>query len=90
MDAKTTRDLVFLAALSLFCAAVAWAMDHTVFSAFFGALGVGAAIGAAPWRWDITGVTMTEENKQMALLVAIVVVLLLVPMAFGAALLMMR
>jgi hypothetical protein len=90
MDAKTIRDLVLLAVLSLFCAIVAWAVDHAVFSAFFGALAVGAAIGAGPWRWARSGVTMTEEKKQMALLLVVLVVLLLFPMAFGAALLMMR
>jgi hypothetical protein len=90
MDAKTTRDLVFLAVLSLFAATVACAVDGTVFSLVFAALGIVAAIGAGPWRWARTGVTVTEENKQMALLFAVVVVLLLVPMAFGAALLMMR
>jgi hypothetical protein len=34
MDAKRTRGLVFLAALSLFCASVAWAEDYA-FSARF-------------------------------------------------------
>jgi hypothetical protein len=32
MDAKTTHVLVLLAALSLVCTAVAWAVDHAVFS----------------------------------------------------------
>jgi hypothetical protein len=87
MDAKTIHDLVFLAVLSLFCSGIAWAVDHAVFSLVFAALSAVATLNAAPWRWARTGVTMTEENKQMALLGAVVVVLLLVPMAFGAALL---
>jgi hypothetical protein len=62
MDAKTTRDLVFLAVLSLFAATVACAVDDTVFSLVFAALGTVAAIGAGPWRWAGTGVTMTEEK----------------------------
>jgi len=35
MDAKTTRGLVSLAVLSLFCAGFAWAWDHGVFAAIF-------------------------------------------------------
>jgi hypothetical protein len=32
MDAET-RDLALFAALSLFCAGVAWSVDHALFSA---------------------------------------------------------
>ena len=46
MDAKTTRDLALLAALSLFCAGVAWISDHLVLGSVFFALGV-AALGIA-------------------------------------------
>jgi hypothetical protein len=48
MDAKRTRGLVKLAALSLFCAGLAWAVDHAVFSSVFAALSAVAALGAAP------------------------------------------
>ena len=52
MDAKTIRALVLLGALSLFCAAVAWAVDHAVFTSVFAALGTVAVLGAAaPRRW---------------------------------------
>jgi hypothetical protein len=47
MDAKRTRDLVFLATLSLLCATVAWAVDHAVFGSVFTALSAGAVLGAA-------------------------------------------
>jgi hypothetical protein len=47
MDAKTIRRLVFLAALSLFCSTVAWAVGHAVFASIFFALGAVAAVGAA-------------------------------------------
>jgi hypothetical protein len=47
MDAKRTRGLVLLAALSLFCATVAWAEDNAVFTSVFAALGTVAALGAA-------------------------------------------
>src|SRR5262245_19129544 len=47
MDAKRTRGLVLLAALSLFSATVAWAEDHAVFTSVFAALGTVAALGAA-------------------------------------------
>jgi hypothetical protein len=50
MDAKTIRALVWLAALSLFCATVAWAVDHAVFSSVFAALGAVAVLGAAAPR----------------------------------------
>jgi hypothetical protein len=50
MDAKTIRGLVGLAALSLFCASVAWAVDHAVFSAVFAALSAVAVLGAAAPR----------------------------------------
>jgi hypothetical protein len=46
MDAKP-RDLVLLAALSLFCAVFAWAGDRVVFGSVFLALGVVAILGAA-------------------------------------------
>jgi hypothetical protein len=48
MDAKTIRDLVLLAVLSLFCSATAWAVDDVVFSGVFAALGTAAATGATP------------------------------------------
>jgi hypothetical protein len=47
MDAKRTRGLVLLAALSLFCATVVWAEDHAVFTSVFAALGTVAVLGAA-------------------------------------------
>src|SRR5262245_31396900 len=47
MDAKATRGLIMLAVLSLFCASVAWAADHAVFSSVFFALSAVAVIGAA-------------------------------------------
>jgi len=47
MDAKTTRDLALLAALSLFCAISAWAGDRAVFGSAFFALGAFAMLGAA-------------------------------------------
>jgi hypothetical protein len=50
MDAKGTRGLVFLAALSLFCATVAWTMDHAVFGSVFAALSAVAVLGAAAPR----------------------------------------
>ena len=46
MDAKT-RDLALLTALSLFCAGVAWILDHLVFGSVFFALAVAAALGIA-------------------------------------------
>jgi hypothetical protein len=52
MDAKRTRDLVFLAALSLLCATFAWSADHAVFSSVFGALCAVAVLGAATQRTD--------------------------------------
>jgi hypothetical protein len=42
MDAKRTRGLVELAALSLFCATFAWSVDHAVFTSVFVALGAGS------------------------------------------------
>jgi hypothetical protein len=90
MDAKTIRDLVLLAVLSLFCATVALAVDHTVFSAFFGALAVSAALSARPWHWARSGVTMAEEKKEMVFLLVVAVIMLLAPLAFGAGLLMTR
>jgi hypothetical protein len=50
MDAKT-RNLVLLAALSLFGASVAWAVDDAVFSGVFFAFGVVAALGIAWEQW---------------------------------------
>jgi len=50
MDAKT-RDLALLAALSLFCAGIAWIMDHAVFGLAFFALGVIGIFGAAERHW---------------------------------------
>jgi hypothetical protein len=47
MDAKTIRGLVWLAALSLFCATTAWVVDHAVFASVFFALGAVAVLGAA-------------------------------------------
>jgi len=46
MDAKT-HHLVLLAVLSLSCAMLALAMDHTVFGSVFSALSAAAVIGAA-------------------------------------------
>jgi hypothetical protein len=51
MDAKSTRGLVELAALSLFCATFAWSVDHAAFTSVFVALGAVAVLGvAAPRR----------------------------------------
>jgi hypothetical protein len=47
MDAKRTRGLVLLAALSLFCATTAWAVEDAVFTSVFAALGTVAVLGAA-------------------------------------------
>jgi hypothetical protein len=44
MDAKT-RDLVLLAALSLFCAIFAWAGERDVVGSVFFALGAVAILG---------------------------------------------
>ena len=44
MDAKT-RKLALLTALSLFCAGVAWILDHLVLGSVFIALGAAAALG---------------------------------------------
>ena len=44
MDAKTTRDLALLTALSLSCAGVAWILDHLILGSVFFALGL-AALG---------------------------------------------
>ena len=46
MDAKT-RNLALLAALSLFCAGVAWILDYLILGSVFFALGVVAALGIA-------------------------------------------
>ena len=45
MDAKT-RDLALLAFLSVFCAGVAWILDHLILGSVFFGLGV-AALGIA-------------------------------------------
>jgi hypothetical protein len=50
MDAKT-RHLALLAALSLFCAGIAWIMDHAVFGSAFFALGAVGIFGAAERYW---------------------------------------
>jgi hypothetical protein len=47
MKAKTTHALVLLAALSLSCAGLAWAVDHVVFTSVFAALSAVAVLGAA-------------------------------------------
>ena len=47
MDTKRTRDLVYLAILSLFCASVAWAINHAIFGSLFTALSAGAILSAA-------------------------------------------
>jgi hypothetical protein len=55
MDAKRTSGLVLLAVLSLFCSAVAWAVEHAVFSSVFAALSAVAVFSAAaprPRRWQ--------------------------------------
>jgi hypothetical protein len=90
MDAKTIRDLVLLGGLSLFCATVALAVDHTIFSFVFAALGIVAAIGARPWHWARSGETMAQEKKEMVVLLVVLGIMLLAPLAFGAGLLIMR
>jgi hypothetical protein len=44
---KTTHNLVLLAALSLFCASVAWSVDHDVFAVIFTTLSAVATFHAA-------------------------------------------
>jgi hypothetical protein len=51
MDAKTTRDLALLAALSLFCAGFAWSWGYVILGSVFFALGVVAALGIAQKHW---------------------------------------
>jgi hypothetical protein len=51
MDVKTTRNLALLAALSLFCAGVAWAWDRGVFASIFLVLGLVAIFSAAERHW---------------------------------------
>ena len=46
MDAKT-RDLALLAALSLFCAGVAWIWGYVILGSVFFVLGGVAALGIA-------------------------------------------
>jgi hypothetical protein len=41
IDAKT-RDLALLAALSLFCAGIAWILDYLILGSVFFALGLAA------------------------------------------------
>ena len=50
MDAKT-RDLVLLAALSLFCTGAAWALDDIFFGSVFAAFGAVAALRVALEQW---------------------------------------
>jgi len=50
MKAKT-RDVALLAALSLFCAGVAWISDHFVLGWVFLALGGGAGLEKNWDRW---------------------------------------
>jgi hypothetical protein len=50
MGAKT-RHLALLAALSLFCAGIAWIMDHAVFGSAFFALGAVGIFGVAERYW---------------------------------------
>jgi hypothetical protein len=50
MQPKIIRALVWLAALSLFCATTAWTVDHAVFTSVFAALGIVAVLGAAAPR----------------------------------------
>jgi len=51
MDAKTTRDLALLAALSLFCAGFAWSCDYVILGSVFFALGVVGVFGIAERYW---------------------------------------
>jgi len=50
MDAKAL-DLALFAALSLFCAGVAWIVDHPIFSSIFFVLGGVAIVGAIETHW---------------------------------------
>jgi uncharacterized membrane protein len=50
MEPKTIRAVVWLAALSLFCATTAWTVDHAFFTSVFAALGIVAVLGAAAPR----------------------------------------
>jgi hypothetical protein len=50
MDAKT-RDLALLAALSLFCAGVAWSWGHFILGSVFFVLGVVAVLGIGERYW---------------------------------------
>jgi hypothetical protein len=50
MNAKTTHYLVLLAALSLFCATVAWSADDPVFASVFLTLTAVAAFNAVAPR----------------------------------------
>ena len=50
MDAKE-RDLALFAALSLFCAGIAWTVDHVIFSSIFFVLGVAAIVGVVESHW---------------------------------------
>jgi hypothetical protein len=70
MDAKTTH-VVLLAAWSLVCTALAWAVDHAVFSSVFAALAAVAVLGITP-REQIEDVgtnwftTRRESNHRFA------------------------
>jgi hypothetical protein len=50
MDAET-RDLALFAALSLFCAGLAWTVDHPLFSSLFFVLGLVAIVGVIETHW---------------------------------------
>jgi hypothetical protein len=50
MEPKTIRPLVWLAALSLFCATTAWTVDHAVFASVFLTLTAVAAFNAVAPR----------------------------------------
>jgi hypothetical protein len=49
--AINSRNLALLTALSLFCAGIAWIMDHAVFGSVFFAFGGAAALSIAERRW---------------------------------------
>jgi hypothetical protein len=50
MDPRTRDGLLLLAALSLFCASVAWTLDRAVFALVFAALSAVATFHAAAPR----------------------------------------
>jgi hypothetical protein len=47
MDSKSILGVGWLVALLLFCAIVAWSMDHAIFALAFFALGAAAILGTA-------------------------------------------